>query len=219
MVGLASLSLADEPKKGNGKELMDKGKQTPTALTVDFSGQLGLGYEYLRTFGARIDLARTVVDPVDLAAAAQELAAAEKVSGKQASIKAADLTKETVEAAERRNMPEELKGVAALITDEQTRKDLETRAASAEKARSARQGEKKRGIQGTLSVYNNTDRTVTIWVNDQYMGYVDANSETSYYIGDSPFNDTKLFGRSGSTTWGPRYVPQSVGDYTWNLTP
>src|ERR1700722_5742062 len=102
LLSLVSILPADTPKKsaptGDDKQVVDS-KATPrtAAASVNFRQQLGLPYASLGTLGSRIDAARRAHDPVSLANAASELAVAENVAGKKASITSSALFKEAIE--------------------------------------------------------------------------------------------------------------------------
>ncbi len=216
------LTLANgDDKKGDkkGESFKDTPKVVAAAATVDFTGELGLDFNYLRGLGVRIDLARSAGDPVGLAACAKELGVAEKASGKMASVKSADLLKEATEAALRRGSLEELTAMADIVSDAKAKKELEDAAKKVKQEIADRKDGKKRGITGNCKVTNNTEHVIGIWINDSYVGRVDGFAENTFYVGDSPYDTTKLLGRWGSRYWGPRYVPQNYSGYTWNLFP
>src|SRR5262249_9359362 len=118
-LGLASLAGDDPPKKDDpaaaDKEKIDSTatKQT-TASSVNFRKALGLPYPSLGTLGSRIDVARRAHDPGALAHAANELAVAEKVPGKKASLTSTELAKESAELAKLRRQESELMATAAI---------------------------------------------------------------------------------------------------------
>src|SRR5205085_5697325 len=100
----ALLSRADEPKGSGQKEddkqvVESKARKGKPAKAVDFRKELGVPYSSLHTLGARIDAARQAHDPVSLGHAASELAVAEKVGGKKASVTSTDLMKEANQLA------------------------------------------------------------------------------------------------------------------------
>jgi hypothetical protein len=203
-----SVRSADDKK---GEKFKDSPKEVTLARTIDFPEALGVHVPSLLTLGGRIDLARVEANPVCLALAAQELAAAEKAGGKMAAVKAADLEKEAAEMAARRARAGEIKMVQSLVTDEKCQKLLEEGLAKTK--------ERRKGITGGVTVVNSSGYTVTIYVNDMYKGWVNADSEGRFDVGDNPWDNTKLFARAGSRTWGPRYVSEEVSEYTWTLVP
>ena len=100
--GLLSVAGGDAPKQDDpaaaDKEKIDtKATPRPSAAGVKFRKELGLPLSSLNTLGTRIDAARRAHDPVALAHAASELATAEKVSGKKASLTSLELAKESAE--------------------------------------------------------------------------------------------------------------------------
>jgi len=221
---LCLTASGDEPKKDAGKDQKIDGKAVTLARTIDFSGNLGLDFATLKTLGVRIDQGRETPDPVGLALAASELAMAEKVSAKQAAVKAADLLTEAVDMAKHRQQPEELRALAFMVGDDKVRTGLEKQADAIVKAQKS--GERGRGI-GTLTVFNNSGRTVAIYVNDQFVGNVRANNEGSFPVGqygpdiqdlEGPL-ETKIIARSGKYHWGPRVVSKDVQNYKFTLNP
>src|SRR5689334_18864141 len=90
-LALACFVPAEQPKPADpasqDKQVdSSKAVRRKPAASVNFRKELGLPFATLGTLGSRIDAARRAPDPVALAHAANELAVAEKVSGKQASL-------------------------------------------------------------------------------------------------------------------------------------
>ena len=105
-----------------------------SAATVDFQAELGLSFPSLLSIGARIERYRTSSpDPFGLANAARELAAAEKFTGRNASITAEQLMQEAVQMAKVRNDATELKATASLVSDKKIREELIIAAERADK--------------------------------------------------------------------------------------
>jgi hypothetical protein len=223
-VFFATMAQADDPKKPEGKKIEDKAKPTaPGAAAVKFGSALGLELDGLRTIGNRIDSARESGNPIALIGIAKELAAAEEVSGKQASIKSADLIKEAVEMAKFRNRPDELKVVAKLVVGEAVSRELLTQAEKTAKAQEARATtkpeERAKGITGYCTVVNNTKYYIRITVNYGYVGTVAPFGEMLIHVGDDAYETTRLYGYAPGTdyTWGPKFVSEPVRNYTWYL--
>jgi hypothetical protein len=210
----------EQEGKKQGQKLSEKSdmKKFIVATTVDFPSQLGLSFDSLRGLGARIEQARTAADPVGLANAAAELSIAEKVSGKEATIKSSELMKAAAEMARYRNQPDELKAVAMLITDDSTKEGLKEQAAKAEKLLAERKGkeeERPRGIENELTVVNHTAYYVSIYVNFNYRGTIAPHSYDSYYVGELPYETTYLYARAPGTAMD---TSKSVSGRYWNLT-
>jgi hypothetical protein len=86
---LAAQPAAEDPA-AQDKEVVDsKVSRRPSAASVNFRKELNLPFATLGTLGPCIAAARRHADPVALAHAASELAVAEKVSGKKASLTSA----------------------------------------------------------------------------------------------------------------------------------
>jgi hypothetical protein len=203
-----------------GQQITSESRKKTPASTIDFAGELGLGFASLKSLGPRIELARSAPDPVGLAAAAAELGVAERVAERQAALKAADLLKEAIDMARARNRPDELNAVALYAGDDSAKKDLQDRARKAGQAAASRKsGERARGITGRLYVVNNTKWYITIYVNYERVGVVNPYGAATMYVGDSSDDTTILYGDAEGTPldWGPRRVSQAVRDYTWTL--
>lgn len=200
-----------------------KKEKRTVATTVDFAGALGLSFPSLTGLGARIERARSAADPVGLAGAARELAAAEAASGKKASITSADLTKQAVDLATQRRSSKELKAVAALVSDDRTRTRLEglaTQAAAAEaQAREAKDsGEKTRGIMRTLHVDNRTGYWINVYIDGHYVRNVGPYGDGHIYVGQSAYETTHLYAYApGTSVYWRTHVSRAVGDYIWRL--
>jgi hypothetical protein len=186
VAGLAAGAVLSNPgvaqeQKGNEKSrgivLESKEIKRPLMAGVNFLTEYGLSFDSLSTIGARIDQSRKVSDPVGLAAAAGELAVAERISGKKAPITAAALMEEAVKLARLRDRSTELKAVGLMVHDEGLGKELAKLGAAAEKREEAairdfKSGEKSRGILGRLTVVNNTGYTMQITINGQDVFWV-----------------------------------------------
>ncbi len=224
VLALSAPAAGEEPKKP--MELKDDAKAVPSARTIDFAADLGLDFGTLKSLGQRIEQARETPDPVGLALAAQELGVAEKVSKKQAGLKSGDLLNEAVAMGLRRAQPEELNALALVVTDDKAKGTLQKAATEAQKIA----GERGRGV-GTLTVFNNSDRVVAIYVNDRFVGNVSAHNEKSFEIGELMANiadlegplTTKIQARSGKWRWPARpeglLVSKDVPNYKWTLNP
>ena len=116
LFALASVALPEAPSKDtpapeDKQVVSSKAVRLPAATSVNFRKALHLPFHSLSTLGARIDAARRAPDPVALAHAASELAVAESVSGKQASLTSTTLLKESAELAKLRRQAAELQAV------------------------------------------------------------------------------------------------------------
>jgi hypothetical protein len=199
------------PKKAT--KIETKSKAGESALTVDFAKELGLGFPTLTTLGARIEQARQQADPIALALAARELQVAEKVSGKQAAVKADKLTEEAVKMAKQRYNSAELKAVAMLTGEAGTKL-----AEYAEEA-ARKEAEKTRGIQRQLHADSRVNATIDVFVDGRYIGTMGPFGDLYRWIGQSPWETTYLRAQSrDGRTWhhaarGPH------GNYHWILYP
>src|SRR5205814_1963827 len=122
---------ADEPinpgQPGDDKQVMEsKARKGIPVKTVDFRKDLGVPFSSLHTLGSRIDTARQAHDPVSLGHAANELAVAEKVSGKKAAVTSTDLMKEATQLATVRRQVPELQAMLHLNQQIASEQDLVT---------------------------------------------------------------------------------------------
>jgi uncharacterized protein (TIGR03000 family) len=213
---------------GEDKEVVSSTalRLTP-ASSINFRKQLGLPYRTLGTLGARIDAARRANDPVTLANAASELAVAESVSGKRASLTSKALASEAAKLAALRRQVLELRAVLRVnqqVTDEQD--DVTLLKQSIALARQQAQEDQEainRNLEPTWTprtvvVNNYTTQYVDINVNGNYKGQV-APGMTQTFTIEHRWNPTVLtaYGDEDSVTWGPRYIWGRFNKYTWNI--
>lgn len=219
--GNAVYSQKDTKKKGENS-LDSKSEADKSAAKIDFQMELGLAYPSLLTLGSRIQQYRTSSpDPVGLAHAARELALAEKVSGKKASLTSEALMAEAVLLAKVRNDSSELTAVAAIVSDKKVQAELTAAAKkaesdAAERAKLAKEGVKSRGIHSQLTVRNHDHYHVDVYYNGRYLGIVRGHGYRSFYVHDhSPYFN--LYARNH---YGKRWRRHLHGGYrslTWNL--
>jgi uncharacterized protein (TIGR03000 family) len=229
---------ADNPGEGatqaaaaaEDKEVVDsKATRRVAASSVDFRKALSLGYSSLRTLGTRIDAARRAHDPVALANTAKELAAAEAVSGKKASLTAKALARESAQLAALRRQVAELRAVAQVtqeVSDEkEDRLFLEQSIQAAKDQAAADQQQIERNLEPTWTprkvvVNNYTTQYLDIWVNGNYKIQVAPGMSQLFYV-EHRWNPTVLtaYGDedAGADTWGPRYIWGRFTKYTWNI--
>jgi hypothetical protein len=183
LVASAHVRGADDEK---AESKLEPGK---LAAAVNFSKELGLQLSYLSSIGREIDQARLTPDPVALWTAAQALGAAEKASGKKASITADTLRKEAVDLAQMRGYSGELAVVAELVTDKAAKEGLQKSLADAEKRDAAAKkalasGEKQKELFDTLTVANHSGECLRIFVSGRYVGEAHQGQTTSFYVHD-----------------------------------
>jgi hypothetical protein len=223
LIGLASLSMADDPKKGDAGEQdikSTKKEKGQLATSINFNKALGLSFDSLSTLGARIDQARRDGDPVTLANEANELAIAEKVSGKKASLTSEELWKQAEQLAEMRRVPAELKALSLMVPEDTAKEKLSKLAEAADKremeqVRRIKAGERQKGISGTLKVINKTDDVLQIYINGFHVGWVGRFGTAEFRVGDPEGGQTYLRAESVD---GDEYVttvsnPRAV--YNW----
>lgn len=219
---LSQVGVADDAKKAKSGET--KGATGAVATSINWAKTLGLNFASLTTLGARIEQARGAADPVGLASAAKELAAAENVAGKKAAITSADLLKEAAELAKYRYEPTELKAVAMLLGDGSESQDLLNTAKKAatfrENQRKAREaGETTRGIEGVVRFDSRTDAYISCYVNGRFVGSMGPFGDVYYFVGDAPYATTYLYARSNDGRFWRLNVHSAYSSYRWILYP
>jgi hypothetical protein len=183
----------------------------PLAARTDFNAALGLPFHTLADLGPRIDKARLTRDPVGLMLASSELSAMEKLSGKTATIKADDLTKEAIDLAVIRGNPNELKALVILAKPEAA-KELgaavkKAAAAEAEAKAALVSGERARGLK-TLKVENGTGSTVFVEINGQVVAYVLPYQQFTFNVNHGPATNTVI--KCGAIINGAPYLWPTV---------
>jgi hypothetical protein len=202
-------------------------KKNPVAASVDFRKELGLPFRSLATLGSRIDTARRDHDPVSLANAAGELAVAEKVAGKQASLTSTALIKEAARLAKLRKEATELQAVervaGQVATETELVTDLKKEIATSQQQAKAetdalRRNEPPTNAPRQVLVNNYTALYCDVWINGNLAAQVDPGKAKRFTI-DQMSNPTVLeaYGNEDNSTWGPRYIWGNFPTYTWNL--
>jgi len=213
-------SLVGGEKKPKPEVIEGKAQPYKTAVGINFGKELGLAFPSLATLGGRIEQARQLPDPVTLAVASRELAAAEQASGKEGSLKSAELSSEAAALAKARSNPKEMKAVAALLGDKG--KDLVAAATKAEEwlaklKKDRESGAKERGLRGTLHVDSRYAGWINVYVNGRNVGSIPPRGDIYPYINDNPWETTILFARSDDgRTWRAELTGTWKG-YTWVL--
>jgi uncharacterized protein (TIGR03000 family) len=210
------------------KEVIDtRPSRRPAAASVKFGKEFGLPYSSLGTLGSRIDTARRDHDPVALAHAAHELAVAEKVSGKKASLSALQLAKESAELAKLRRQEAELRATLAVqqqITGTEdavktlTQVLADTKAQAAADAEAIRMNQEPTWKTRKVIVNNYTTQYIDIWVNGYWKVQVGPGLSQLFFI-EHRWNPTVLTGYSDDDeqSYGPVYIWGRFQTYTWNI--
>jgi hypothetical protein len=215
LLGIGVSSAQEKKPVANEKKIEVKAEKYTPATTIDFGGDLGLSFPALTSLGARIEAARRGPDPVDLAAAGTELAAAEKVSGKKAGLTSDAVLKEAVELARARGSSKELMMVAELVKGD-TGKDLQAEALKAAEAEKTPQPEVGRGAR-YLRVVNHSDEGVDIYVDGRFIGHVYEHRHETFPL-HMKYDRVEMFARHHHRTWGPARIRGEYDTYTWELT-
>jgi hypothetical protein len=234
VLAVASLGVADKPKlpkpkaKAKDKQVVTTKatKRTP-ATAINFKKELKLPFPTLGTLGARIESARRNPDPVALAHAASELAVAEKVSGKKASLTSSALMKESAELARLRRQVAELKAVAA-VQEQVTREEgsvefwkgqiAQAQKWADEERAAVRRNELPTGAPRKVLINNYTSQYIDLWVNGNYKMQVPPGG-SKWCVVEHKWDPTVLtaYGNEDNAVWGPRNVYGAYKTYTWNL--
>jgi hypothetical protein len=227
----AGAPLAQEPKAkpaGDDKQVI---KTKPTkvvpAASVKFRKDLALPLASLVTLGSRIDAARRAGDPVTLAHAASELAVAEKVSGKTASLTSKQLIAESAELAAVRRQEAELSSVLEvadkLKAAEGQLDNLKAQLAAA-KAQTKVENEALMMNQEPTAkprkvvVNNYSTQYVDVQVNGYLKGQVSPGTTRTFTI-DQMWNPIVLrgWGDADENLFGPVVLQGAFDKYTWNI--
>jgi hypothetical protein len=233
MLGVLCLSasaLSDDAaqNKADDKQVAEsKATHQTAAKSVNFRKELTLPFRSLGTLGTRVDAARRASDPVALAHAANELAVAENVSGKKASISSAALLKESAELAKLRKQAAELRAVAKVADqvsgEEQLVADLKKQIGDAEAITKIDTEASNKNAEPTwtprkITINNYTSQFLTVFVNGWYRTEISPGLTQTLVI-EHRSNPTVVTcrGDDDTDTWGPRYIWGSFQTYTWNI--
>jgi hypothetical protein len=219
------LVAADPPK--DEQVVSSKATQRPAASSVNFRKDLNLPFPSLGTLGSRIETAQRAGDPVGLAHAASELATAEKVSGKTASVTSSQVAKEAAELAKLRRQEAELQALLHVSNqvmfaedDIKSMKDqlaLAQAQTKADKEAFLRKEEPKSTARQVVA-NNYTTQYIDVYVNGFFKGQIPPGQSQIITI-EHRWNPTVLkgYGHEDNTVWGPRYVWGEFTKYTWNF--
>jgi hypothetical protein len=218
----------DDPASEDKEVVDSKVTPRPAAVSVNFSKELNLPLPTLSTLGSRISAARRTPDPVALAHAASELAVAEKVSGKKASLTSATLNKEAAELARLRQQQAELQAVLhvsdQLAAEQDTILNLrKTIALAQERAKTdveaIRRNEEPTWTPRKVVVNNYTTQHLLVYVNGYSKWPMVPPGGSQMFIIEHRWNPTVLTatGDQDVDTWGPRYIWGRFNKYTWNI--
>ena len=217
----------DAPAQEDNQVTTTKATKRVAATSVNFRKQLNLPFDSLSTLGPRIDSARRKPDPVALAHAAHELAVAEKVSGKTASITSQQLIKESAELASVRKQEAELRAVQQVAMQLQTAEGnlslMKENIALAQKQASEEKRwfdskEEPTSAPRKVVVNNYTTQYLDIYVNGNYKTQI-APGATQVCTIEHRWNPTVLtaYGNEDEMNWGPKYIWGKFDKYTWNI--
>lgn len=220
-------SKKEDPAAQDQQVVSSKASKKPAGASVNFRKELNLPYATLGSLGARIRAARKSHDPVALANAANELAVAEKVSGKKASMTSQMLIKEAAELGSYRKQKTELQATLhvanQIAADEETVKRLKQEIADAETIAKADQqsiagNEEPTWAPRKVVVNNYTTQYLDIYVNGRIRAQVDPGGQQTIVI-EHRWNPTVLTatGDQDIDHFGPRYIWGRFSKYTWNI--
>jgi hypothetical protein len=164
---------------------------------------------------------------VALAHAASELAVAEKVSGKKASLTSSVLLQEAAELARLRRQQAELEAVQQVSNQVATaqgniaslRNDIALAKEQAKAdADAIRRNEEPTWTPRKVVVNNYTTQYLDLWVNGTFKMTIAPGGQQACVI-EHRWNPTVLtaYGNEDTGTWGPRYIWGRFKKYTWNI--
>lgn len=219
----ATVDFASAAKEQvNNSSGSSKATKYVAGTTVDFSAALDLSFASLTTLGSRIEQCRIIApDPMGLAAAAKELAVAEKVSGKKASLSSGELMREAIHIAKVRFSSRELKGLLYYVKDEDLRDELETIAQKAERdekerSEKARLGVRARATTVNLFVHNDSLQTVRVYYNRRYVGRLKPKGHGQFqFENHGPYQELAAYGSRGRR-WH-RQRDGNANSYSWTI--
>jgi hypothetical protein len=225
-VGGQQAKKDDAAQEDNQVSTTKAAKRVP-ATSVNFRKDLNLPFDSLSTLGSRIESARRKPDPVALAHTANELAVAEKVSGKTASITSQQLIKESAELASVRRQEAELKAVLQVSNQLQTaegnlsliKDNIALAQAQAKQEKDWFDSKEEPTSAPRKVVLNNyTTQYLDLYVNGNYMVQV-APGSTKVVTIEHRWNPTILTanGNEDEVNWGPKYIWGKFTKYTWNI--
>ncbi len=223
------------PEKAPGDDSKGKDKQVVTtkaakrtpATAINFKKAYNLPFASLGTLGARIEAARRTPDPVALAHTASELAVAEKVSGKKASLTSKALVAEAAELARLRRQVAEMRATFAVqqqIANEETdvnywNYQISLAEGIARRERDAILSNELPGDAPRKLLLNNyTTQYIDLWVNGFYKMQIPPGGSKWCAI-EHKTNPTTVtaYGNEDDAVWGPRQLFGAYKTYTWNL--
>lgn len=217
----------DDPASEDKQVVSSEASSRTSASSINFRKELGLPFASLSTLGSRIEAARRTPDPVALAHAASELAVAEKVSGKTASLTSSQVMQESAELASLRKQEAELQAVLQVSNQVRVAEDTVAslkeqislaKAQSKADRESFQQNEEPKSTPRQVVVNNYTTQYLDIWVNGTYKVQVPPGQGQVITI-EHRWNPTvlKAYGDSDTTIWGPRTIWGRFTKYTWNI--
>jgi uncharacterized protein (TIGR03000 family) len=197
-----------------------------SAVTINLRKELNLPFPTLATLGPRIAEARRAGDPVALANAANELAVAEKVSGKKASLTSSAVLQESQELAKLQRQESQLEAVIQvpkqLAAEERGVAQLQQLAAKAkEQAKLDGEALRNNGVipytPRTVVINNTSTDTLDIYVNGNYKMTVGPGELQSCVV-EHRWNPTILTAYGDQdAVWGPMPIAGKFTKYTWNI--
>jgi len=214
-------------QKNDKKVVESRAQKGARAADIPFRQKLGLPFNSLNTLGSRIDQARRSHDPVALANAANELAVAEKVSGKKASLTSSAVVTEAAELAKLRHQVAELQAVLHVSQQVTAETNLVTnlkqqiainQKIARDETNAIRRNENPTGAPRKILVNNYSTQYMDIWVNG-FLKMTVPPGASKWCVIEHKWNPTvlKAYGDADGTNWGPRYVWGRFKTYTWNL--
>jgi hypothetical protein len=228
--------LAADPDKGSGsgsgspedkQVVSSKAAKRVATAAINFRKELNLPFDSLGTLGSRIETARRKSDPVAMAHAANELATAEKVSGKTASYTSKLLIKEAAELAAMRKQEAELRATLTVANQMQAEEDnITILKQSIDSAQSQIKADKQaltsneepNNSPRKVIVNNYSTDSIDLYVNGNFKANVGPGASQVLMI-EHRWNPTVVtgYGNEDANSYGPRYIWGRFDKYTWNI--
>jgi len=223
----AQQAKTDDAAAKDEQVVRSKATKTQSASSVNFRKELKLPFDSLSTLGSRIDAARRKPDPVALAHAANELAVAEKVSGKTASLTSKQVAQEAAQLAALRRQQQELQAVLEIDNRKMLEEDKIKLIKEQIDLANAQIKADKEAINSNLEptwkprkviVNNYTTEYLDVYVNGNYKVQVQPGMQQTFMI-EHRWNPTvlKAYGNEDINTYGPRTIWGRFDQYTWNI--
>lgn len=208
----------DDPRVLDQKDVRAFAQKRVAGTPINFHKAFNLPFPSLGTLGARIDAARQQADPVALAHTAQELAVAERVSGKKAPLTATMVGKESAQLGLLRKEAAELAALTDLTKQIDGLADS-YKAVQEAAAKAAKSGDLElppKVISTPVFITNMVDEWVYVYVNGQYNMRLPPTGK-GFCFAQGTSTPVVVTAFSSSYVWAPRQMYGTFRGYSWEL--